>query len=219
MRKLFTVIILSIACTAAMAQTKDSLWDDDLKFGFGDSKWDLGVNLGFTYDYSFNAPTGLSNSGFGIDLELLQMKWKGWNNGALTLGILDIIMDWQFLEKGYKFLDNASGETLPALDGKGSRMNCTFGFPVGVTQQFSDKFGVSFEAVPGIGIHTFFNEYDGLGAHHDDRFYPTKGRVAFDLHLKATVWYDDFGVVFRYQPLQYKDVNTTMLSVGVVIRN
>ena len=48
---------------------------------------------------------------------------------------------------------------------------------------------------------------------------PKDGHVGFRLNLKAVIWYSDFGVVLRYQPIASKDLNTTLLSVGVIFRN
>jgi hypothetical protein len=49
--------------------------------------------------------------------------------------------------------------------------------------------------------------------------YPVNGHVGFRLNLKAVIWYSDFGVVLRYQPIASKDMGTTMLSVGIAFRN
>lgn len=218
MRRIFTTILLSLAFVGAMGQTKDSIWGEKTKIDFGDTKWDMDFNMSFTYNYSLNAPTGISSSGFGWDFEPIMLKWKGWESGALTCGILDIILDWQYLEKGYRFSDVATGSTFQYTDGKGDRLNVFFGLPVGITQQLGGKWGIGLEAVPGIGIHSYHNDYYLGDTRHYDSFYPTKNRVAFNLHLKATVWYDDMGLVFRYQPLKYKDIETTMLSIGIAFR-
>lgn len=221
MKKFFVTLMLAAACTCAMAQSvKDSAWNDDkdLSVKIGDSKWEISPTFGFTYNYSFNAPTGLSNSGFGMDLSLLEMQWKGWDSGAVSVGILDMIFDWQYLLKGNAFTGTNGGITI-AADGKGFRSDTTFGFPVGINQQFGKDFGISLVAVPGIGFYSYKNTYNAMGVHHEDILYPTKGRVGFRLHLKATIWYDDFGVIVRYQPLASPDMNTTLLSIGIAFRS
>ena len=218
MRRFFTVLLLAAVCTAAMGQgVKDSLWGDVEKPRLGNSKWDMGATMSFMYNHTLNAPSGLSNSGFGMEIAPLEMQWKGWRGGAITLGILDMMFDWQYLVKGHMFAD-VSGLITPATDGKGSRFDFTLGFPVGLSQQFSRNFGISLEAIPGMGLYSYKNEYIALGARHKDRFYPLDKRVGFRLNLKATLWYDDFGVVFRYQPLASPDLNTTMFSVGISFR-
>lgn len=223
MRKLFTTLLLAAACTGAMAQTvKDSIWEDrDIKIGA--SKWEVGVTFGATYNYNFKAPAGLSNSGFGLDLSLLEMQWHGWKGGSLTLGILDIIFDWQYLQKSYRFTPELAPDNLitGVNDGrsKGDRFDVFFGFPIGFNQQFSKDFGISLVAAPGIGIYSYHNDYVLGGIHHNDKLYPTSGRTGFRLNLKAIIWYSDFGVIVRYQPLPSKDMGTTTLSVGIAIRN
>ena len=222
MKKIFVTLMLAAACTCAMAQSiKDSLWDDDkdLNVQIGDSKWEMSPTFGFTYNYSFNAPAGLSNSGWGMDISLLEMQWKGWKSGSITLGIFDFMVDFQFLAKGFAFDGISVGGIIPANEGKGHRTDFTFGFPVGINQQFGRDFGISLIAVPGIGFYTYKNNYVANGVQHKDTLYPTSGRTSFHLHLKATIWYSNFGVIVRYQPLASKDMNTTTLSVGIALRS
>ena len=218
MRKFFTVLFLCAVSTAALGQgIKDSLWGDVEKPDFGNSKWDVGVTLSFTYNHTLNAPSGLSSSGFGLEIAPVEMQWKGWRGGAITLGILDLFFDWQYLVKGHSFAD-VKGNIIPTTDGKGDRFDFSLGFPVGLSQQFSDKFGISISAVPGMGMYRYKNEYTTPDARHKDKFSPLEKRAGFRLNLKATLWYDDFGVVFRYQPLASPDLNTTMFSVGISFR-
>ena len=219
MRKLFTTLLLAAACTCAMAQTvKDSIWDDkDIKFGT--SNWEVGVTFAATYNYNFGAPANMSNSGFGLDLSLLEMQWHGWKNGFLTVGILDIMFDWQYLLKGYAF-DGLGNPNNLIKEGKAHRSNVTFGFPLGFNQQFSKDFGISLAVVPGFDFYSYRNDYiDPLDVHHKQTMYPTKNRVGFHLDLKAIIWYSDFGIMVRYQPIPSKDLGTTTLSVGIAIRN
>ena len=221
MKKIFATLMLATVCTLALGQNvKDSLWDDDmkdLKSALEKTKWEPGMMMGFTYDYSFNAPNGLSNNGFGLDISLLEMKWKGWDSGSFTLGILDFIIDWQYLLKGYAF--DGLGGIYPATEGKGHRADFFFGFPVGINQQFGDDFGITLQAVPGVGFYSYRNENVLGGVHREETLYPVKGRVGFRLNLKAILWYSDFGVIVRYQPLASKDMDTTMLSIGIAFRN
>lgn len=220
MRKLFTTLLLAAACTCAMAQTvKDSIWDDkDIKFGT--SNWEMGVTFAATYNYNFGAPANMSNSGFGLDLSLLEMQWHGWKNGFLTVGILDIMFDWQYLLKGYAFDGTGYIYDLGIKNAKGLRSNVAFGFPLGFNQQFSKDFGISLVVVPGVDIYSYHNQFnDNAGIRHKEVLYPTKNRAGFHLDLKAILWYSDFGIIVRYQPLATKDLITTTLSVGIAIRN
>lgn len=219
MRKILSILVLAAACTGAMAQNiKDSLWDDTK---IGDSKWEWGITVAPTYNYNFNAPAGMSNSGFGLDLSLLEMQWHGWKGGAITLGIFDFILDWQYLQKGYRFTPGERYLITGVNDGrsKGIRPDVFFGFPVGFSQQFGKDFGISLVAVPGVGIHSYHNDYVLDGIHHNDKMFPVQNRAGFRLNLKAIIWYSDIGVIVRYQPLASKDLNTTTLSVGIAIRN
>ena len=220
MKKIFATCMLALACTCVFGQsTKDSLWDDNIKKpDFGDSKWDMGVSLGVTYNYSFNAPAGLSNSGWGLDISPFEMRWKGWKGGSITVGILEFIFDWQYLQKGNAFT-GSNGGIVPALDGKGNRSCAFFGFPFGFNHQFGRDFGISLMAIPGVSLYRYNNQYIVSGIQHKDSLFPTKGRVNFDLHLKAILWYSDFGVMVCYQPLASKDMGTTILSVGIAFRD
>ena len=224
MKRIIVTLMLAAACTCAMAQSvKDSLWDDDkdikdLNVKIGESKWEINPTFGFTYNYSFNAPAGLSASGWGMDFSLLEMQWHGWKSGSITLGILDFLVDFQFLQKGFSFDGITAGGIAPALDGKGQRTDFAFGFPVGINQQFGEEFGISLIAVPAIGFYTYKNNYNASGFHHSDTLYPRNKRVGFSLDLKATLWYGNIGVLARYQPLATPDMNTTILSVGIAFR-
>ena len=214
--------MLAAACTCAFGQSiKDSLWDDhkDLNVKIGESKWEVNPTFGFTYNYSFNAPAGLSNSGWGMDFSVLEMQWNGWKGGAITLGIFDFIVDFQFLQKGFAFDGLTAGGIMLANEGKGQRTDFSFGFPVGINQNFGEDFGISLVAVPGIGFYTYKNNYNDAGFHHSDTLYPRSNRTSFSLDLKATIWYGNFGVLVRYQPLATKDMNTTVLSVGIALRS
>lgn len=218
MKKIFSTLLLAAACTCAMAQTvKDSIWDDkDIKFGT--TNWEMGVTFAATYNYNFNAPALMSNSGFGLDLSLIEMQWHGWQRGYLTVGILDIIFDWQYLLKGYAF--DGTGAILPHIDAKCLRSNIAFGFPLGFNQQFSKDFGISLVVVPGVDIYSYHNQFnDASGIRHKEVLYPTKNRAGFHLDLKAILWYSDIGIIVRYQPVPTKDLGTTTLSVGIAIRN
>ena len=192
MKKFLTTLLLSAVCLSAFAQK--------IEDPFKDTKWDLGFQMNFFYNHSFKAPEGLSPSGFGFEVMPIEMQWKGWKGGSLSVGILDMYFDWQYLNKGYNFTGYA-GEILPVISGKGQRFDLTLGFPLGFNHQFSKDFGISLSAVPGIG------------------FYSVGTEAWMVTNLKAVIWYSDFGVVLRYQPIASKDMGTTMLSVGIAFRN
>ena len=147
------------------------------------------------------------------------MQWNGWKNGSITLGLFDFIVDFQFLLKGFAFDGIMPGGIMPANEGKAQRTDFSFGFPVGINQQFGKDFGISLIAVPGIGFYTYKNNYNDSGFHHSDSLYPREKRVGFSLDLKATLWYGSVGVLVRYQPLAARDMNFTVLSAGIAIRS
>lgn len=220
MKKILVSLMMAAVCFTAMGQDlNNDLLNDDLSFEFGDSKWEGGAEVAFLYNASFNAPAGMSLSGFGMEIMPFEMRWKGWKGGALTLGILDMFFDWQFLQKGNSFSDVTLGQIVAVPDSDGSRFNFGLGFPVGINQQFSKDFGISLAAIPGVGWYTYNNTYDNDDFHKEASFYPKNGRVHFQLDLKAVIWYGDFGVMVRYNPLKAKDINTTILSVGLVFHS
>ena len=210
MKKILTTLLLGTLCMSAFAQK----FEDPFK----DTKWDMGFQWNFFYNHSFNAPDGLSPSGFGFEIMPVEMKWKGWNHGSLSIGILDLFFDWQYLQKGFAFT-GSEGTIVPFTSGKGQRFDLTLGFPVGINHQFAKDFGISLSAVPGIGFYSYHNSYDFDGVRHKETLYPVKGHVGFRLNLKAVIWYSDLGVVLRYQPIVSRDMGTTMLSVGIAFRN
>lgn len=220
MKKIFVMILLAAATLSAAGQNaKDPLWDDDMSFDLGDSNWEVGLTASFMYNYSLNAPAGLSPSGFGMELAPIEMRWNGWKGGTLTVGILDMFFDWQFLQKGNRFSDVVLGRIDPLPDSKGSRFNFGIGFPLGIGQQFSKNFGLSLAVVPGVGLYSYKNTTDSADFHYDENFFPKKDRVHFQLDVKATIWYGDFGIIVRYNPLPAKDIRTTTLSVGISFRS
>ena len=210
MKKFLTILVLSAVSMSAFAQK----FEDPFK----DTKWDMGFQWNFFYNHSFNAPDGLSPSGFGFEIMPIEMKWQGWKGGSFSIGILDMYFDWQYLRKGYAF-SGAEGVILPSVEGKGHRFDLTLGFPLGVNHQFARDFGISLSAVPGIGFYSYHNRFEQDGVMHKETVYPTRNHVGFRLNLKAVIWYSDLGVVLRYQPIVSGDMGTTMLSVGIAFRN
>lgn len=220
MKKIIATLLMATACLCAMGQNnQDSPWEDDNSFSFGNSKWEGGVSAAFMYNFSLGAPKGMSPSGFGMELAPMEMRWKGWNRGYVTVGILDMYFDWQLLQKGNRFSVTTPGEIASFPSGRGNRFNFGLGFPIGISHQFGSDFGLSVAVTPGVGWYRYVNEYDDDNFHHQESFYPKEKRVHFQLDVKAIIWYSEFGVVVRYNPLPAKDVNTTILSVGLAFRS
>lgn len=221
MKKIIVSILMAALClSAAGQQVKDSLWngDEELSMELGDSQWEVGLQASFMYNYSLNAPAGMSPSGFGLELMPIEMRWKGWKGGFVSVGILDMFFDWQFLQKGNIFSTLAPGSIVAEM-GEGRRFNFGIGFPVGISQQFGKDFGISLSAVPGLGFYSYNNKVDNENIHSEQNFYPKNNRYKFQLDLKAIIWYSDFGIIVRYSPLRAVDVNTNILSVGIALRS
>lgn len=220
MKKIIATLLMAAACLTAMGQNlNDSLLDDDNSFSFGNSKWEGGVSIAFMYNFAMGAPKGMSPSGFGMEIAPVEMRWNGWNGGYVTVGILDMFFDWQFLQKGNRFSVLVPGEITDFGTGTGTRFNFGLGFPIGISHQFGKDFGLSLAATPGVGWYRYSNNYDDENFHHQESFYPKENRVHFQLDVKAIIWYSDFGVIVRYNPLKAKDINTTILSVGIAFRS
>jgi len=210
MKKILTILVLSAVSMSAFAQK----FEDP----FRETRWDLDFQSSFFYNHGLNAPERVSPSGFGFEIMPIEMKWRGWKGGSLSIGILDMFFDWQYLQRGYGFT-GAEGVILPAGEGKAHRFDLTLGFPLGFNHQFARSFGISLSAVPGIGFYSYHNRFEQDGVMHKETVYPTRSHVGFRLNLKATVWYHDMGVVLRYQPIASGDMGTRFLSVGIAFRN
>ena len=222
MKKIIVSIMMAVICLSAVGQeVKDSAWNDndDISLELGDSKWEVGIQASFMYNYSLGAPEGMVHSGFGMELMPVEMRWKGWNKGYVTVGILDMFFDWQFLQRGNAFSTVVPGAIDPVVGSVSNRFNFGIGFPIGISQQFGKDFGISLAAVPGMGFYNYSNDVDNDDIHLEQSFYPKKNRYNFQLDVKACIWYGDFGVIVRYCPLKAKDVNTTILSVGLTFRS
>ena len=220
MKKIIVSVMMAAICLSAAGQDiKDSEWGkEDLNLELGDSKWEIGIQIGFMYNYSIGAPEGMSPSGLGMELTPIEMRWNGWKGGYITVGILDMFFDWQFLQSGYNFSTITPGEIIPVM-GKGTRFNFGIGFPVGISQNFGKDFGISIAAVPALGFYNYRNTSDDNNFHIKSSFYPKKDRYKFQLDVKANIWYGNIGVVVRYSPFKAVDVNTNILSVGIAFRS
>ena len=221
MKKIIVSIMMAALCLSAMGQDiKDSVWEgDDLNLEIGDSKWEVGFQASFMYNYSLDTPEGMTPSGFGLEILPLELRWNGWNSGFITLGLVDMFFDWQYLATDMRFDSTVSPVGIKATaHGNGKRFNFGIGLPVGISQNFG-KFGISLAAIPGVGFYSYSNNYDENNYHIEETFYPRSNRYNFQLDVKMGLWYGNFGLVFRYSPMKSVDFNTTILSVGLSLRS
>ena len=225
MRKLFTVLMLASVCMSAAAKSDVFDFDVDKDVNISvfdkDSKWDLGLQIGFLYNYNKNTDLDLRRSGFGFELNILELRYQAWKTGYLTFGILNIYFDNQYLYKGKKF---TSAGIINATDGEGHLCDYSFSIPVGVTQKLGRKVGVSLYVLPGIGLVNYVSSYmddsTTVRIRHKDTIYDVDNRVDFRLDMKGVLWYGDLGLELRYRPVKAKNnwYATNIFSVGAVIR-
>lgn len=212
MRKIFATLLLAAACVSAMAQTNPA---NEL---LEDSKWKVGAQFGFMYNFNATNVDGLNTSGFGLEIAPIVMRYEAWTGGSFTLGLLDMFFDFQYLIKGNRFVDGTL--ILPVKDAKGRISDISFSIPVGINQQFNEDWGISLTAAAGIGIVNFSSEYTDASYKHTDSFFNKENRVGFRLDLKANIWYQDLGLVVRYRPIAAKNnpYGANIISGGIAFR-
>ncbi|MBP5484203.1 MAG: hypothetical protein J6X99_08100 [Bacteroidales bacterium] len=202
MKKLLATIFLACAGIAAMAQVEGVE---------SNSKWDIGGSVAFTYNYNTNTPLHMSPSGFGIDLNTIEVQYHLSRTTTAALGLFDLLLDFRYLEKGYIFNEDGTVPEQVSVDGraKAHYRDFTFSFPVSITQKFNSSWSMTLAVAPGIGLFSYNNNYVSPygenSANHKDHFYPMNGRTGFRLDIKASVWFEDFGLTFRYRPIGSKN--------------
>ena len=222
MKKLLVISLLAALCTSAAAQ-KEILC----------SPWDMGGVHAISYNYATHTPQNMSHHGLGLDLCLFQVEYKLNHNTSFTLGVLDLLLDFRYLEKGYVFETKETGfgssgsvitiERAPQdARAKANMTDFCFSFPLGITQRLAPRWQVSAYVAPGVGLISYHNNHILGDIHHRDRFYPTQGRVGFRLDLKAALWFEDVALYFRYRPVSYTFADsgqkTNTFSVGLAFR-
>lgn len=222
MKKLLATIFLACAGIAAMAQVEGVE---------SNSRWDIGGSVAFTYNYVTNTPQHMSPSGFGIDLNTIEVQYHLGRTTTVALGLFDLMLDFRYLDKGFIFesvpmeedtyvveVKNAGGFDSRA---KANYRDFTFAFPISIHQQFSSSWGMTFAVTPGIGLISYNNDFAANGQHHKDHFFPVNNRTGFRLDIKAAVWFEDFGLTFRYRPIGSKDDrlnNVQTFAFGLTFR-
>ncbi|MBO4624285.1 MAG: hypothetical protein J5646_02160 [Bacteroidales bacterium] len=217
MKKLFVSALLATIGFSALAQTAYGTYK------FEDSTWNIGGRFAIGYNYVTNVPDHMSHSGLGLDFCIMEGQYFITPNSILSLGLLDLQIDFRYLQKGYIFspveyypdYGHASGTNLP--DGniagihqasqdsraKGHMTDFTFSFPFGFTQKFSSRLAASVYVAPGVGLIRYNSDYISGDVHYKNGYYPNKNRAGFRLDLKAILWFEDLGLVVRYQPVGF----------------
>ena len=202
MKKLVALALLATIGFSALAQTAYGTYK------FEDSTWNIGGRFSIGYNYVTNVPDHMSHSGLGLDFCIMEGQYFITSNSILSLGLLDLQIDFRYLQKGYRFSpfyysDNIGGIFQAPQDSraKGHLTDFTFSFPFGFTQKFSSRLAASVYVAPGVGLIRYNSDYISGDVHYKDSYYPTKNRASFRLDLKAILWFEDLGLVVRYQPV------------------
>ena len=219
MKKLLALAVMASMGFSALAQTTHR------PYKFEDTTWDIGGRSAITYNYVSNVPNNMSHSGLGLDFCIMEGQFHLSRGSVLSLGLLDLQIDFRYLQKGYVF--HSIGGIVPALQdsrAKGYLTDFTFSFPFGYTQKFTSRLAASLFVAPGVGLVRYRSDYIDGDVHYKNSYYPIRNRAGFRLDLKAVLWFEDLGLVVRYQPVGLNTLrapgesgsgNTTTFSIGI----
>ncbi|MBE6222329.1 MAG: hypothetical protein E7125_02600 [Bacteroidales bacterium] len=212
MKKLFALAVTAIISLSALAQSSYNYYK------FEDTAWNVAGRIGISYNLVNNVPEGMSRSGLGLDFCILEGQYMITKNSIVSLGILDIQLDFRYLQKGNIFESVPMGDIYRAAEDSRAKAHITdvaFSFPFGYTQRFSSRWAASLFVAPGLGLIRYHNDYIADDVHYHDNFYPIRERTGFRLDLKAIVWFEDMGLMLRYQPIGFNKQST--FSVGLAV--
>lgn len=212
MKKLFALAMTAIISLSALAQSSYNYYK------FEDTAWNVAGRIGISYNLVNNVPEGMSRSGLGLDFCILEGQYMITKNSIVSLGILDIQLDFRYLQKGNIFESVPMGDIYRAAEDSRAKAHITdvaFSFPFGYTQRFSSRWAASLFVAPGLGLIRYHNDYIADDVHYHDNFYPIRERTGFRLDLKAIVWFEDMGLMLRYQPIGFNKQST--FSVGLAV--
>lgn len=200
MKKLFALALLACASLSAQAQSYRmgrSAWD---------SPWDFGGHFAITYNYVGGVPQHMSHSGLGLDFCFFEGQYHINSNSMVSLGILDLQVDFRYPQKGHIFGSSPVGSIIRATEDSRAKAyfsDVAFTFPLGFTQKFNARWAASLYVAPGLGLVSYNNNYIAQEVHHRDNFFPIYNRASFRLDVKAVLWFEDLGITFRYQPVGF----------------
>lgn len=212
MKKLFALAVMAALSLSALAQSSYNYYK------FKDVPWNIAGRIGISYNLVNNVPEGMSRSGLGLDFCILEGQYMITRNSIVSVGMLDIQLDFRYLQKGNIFGSLPMGAIYKAAEdsrAKAHVRDLTFSFPIGFTQRFNSRLAASIYVVPGLGLIRYHNDYIADNVHFNDNFYPVRERTGFRLDLKAIVWFEDMGLMLRYQPIGFNKQST--FSVGLAV--
>ena len=212
MKKLFALVAMAVISLSALAQTTYNYYK------FEDTAWNVAGHVAISYNIVNNVPEGMSRSGLGLDFCIVEGQYMITKNSIVSLGLLDIQLDFRYLQKGKIFGSYPMGGIYKAQEdsrAKAHVRDLAFSFPFGFTQRFNSRLAASIYVAPGLGLIRYHNNYIAEDVHYKDNFFPIHGRTGFRLDLRAIVWYEDLGLMVRYQPVGFNKQST--FSVGLAI--
>ena len=133
MKKLFALAMTAIISLSALAQSSYNYYK------FEDTAWNVAGRIGSSYNLVNNVPEGMSRSGLGLDFCILEGQYMITKNSIVSLGILDIQLDFRYLQKGNIFESVPMGDIYRAAEDSRAKAHITdvaFSFPFGYTQRF-----------------------------------------------------------------------------------
>ena len=220
MKKLFALVAMAVMSISALAQSSYNYYK------FEDSTWNIAGRMGITYNLVNNVPAGMSRSGLGLDFCIMEGQYLINRNSILSLGLLDLQIDFRYLQKGHIFDSTPAGAIVgtPDYRSKARVRDLAFSFPLGYTQRFNSRWAASLFVAPGVGLVRYFNDYVADDVHYQDNFFPISSRAGFRLDIRAVLWFEDMGLMLRYQPVGLNTLrapgesgsgNTTTFSIGI----
>jgi hypothetical protein len=230
MKKLFTVAILAVVSLSALAQTTTTYYK------FEDTAWNIAGRFGISYNFVTSVPDNMSHNGLGLDLCLFEGQYRLSEKSMVSLGVLNLEIDFRYLQKGYIFTQGKLQEGCLVTDGpwdaivrapedsraKAHLTDVVFSFPFGFTQKLSNRWEASVYVAPGLGLVRCHNNHISEDVHYHTSYYPIHNRTGFRLDLKAVIWHEDMGLMLRYQPIGYthqeSDKKNQTISLGLTFR-
>ena len=212
MKKLLASAVLAGLSLSALAQTSYNYYK------FEDTPWNVSARMGITYNLVGSVPEGMSRSGLGLDFCIMEGQYCVTRRDILSLGLLDLQIDFRYLQKGMIFSSQPIGEIYKAAEDSRAKAHLTdfvFSFPFGYTHRFNSRLAASAYVAPGVGLIRYSNNVIEGDVQYKDSFYPVRDRAGFRLDLKAVLWFEDLGLMVRYQPIGFNSQKT--FSIGLAL--
>lgn len=223
MKRLFLLALVALMTASAFAQGKKHIIEDndfDLEEAYNGY-------MSVFYNHNLGRPHGMSPSGWGLDFNLIDLRWApGKGHSVLSASLLDLSWDVNYLQNGHLFGYTGGTANIVPASADMTRVSARlldFGltFPLGYTYE-GDKWALGLYVAPGMSFASFQNRYIQNGWLATNDFRRDEARISFRVDVKAALWINDFGVMLRYRPLPalredlFPTYNT--LSVGISFR-